>query len=96
MDVIDHPHIVHEDPYDKGWLFIAEPFIPERDMKILISGDQSVSWIEQENRKLLGILGDEYEKLAATGGEPVRDIFGQFPDADWQRLVREFLHTGLE
>jgi len=41
----------------------------------------------------LGLLGPEYEKLAATGGEPVGDVYANFPQVGWNRLVRTFLRT---
>ena len=52
-----------------------------------------LEWIEKENRNLLELLGTRYERLAATGGKPVDDIFGYFPEMDWDRLVFSFLHT---
>jgi hypothetical protein len=31
--------------------------------------------------------------LAATGGEPIDDVFGNFPEINWDRLVRTFLRA---
>ena len=47
----------------------------------------------QEVQKLMGMLGQEYEKLAATGGEPIGDVYGNFPELDWDVLVKQFLGT---
>ena len=91
--VIDHPEIVHEDPYEEGWLFILEPSIPKMGLDRLHSGTDGVRWLEEENRKLLELLGPEYERLAATGGEPIPDLFGQFPEIGWDKLVQTFLCT---
>jgi hypothetical protein len=88
-----HPEIVHEDPYHEGWLFILEPEMPKRNLKSLFFGNESFQWLEQESRRLMGVLGSEYEDLAATGGQALRDIFGHYPEIGWDRLVREFLHT---
>jgi hypothetical protein len=38
-------------------------------------------------------MGPEYEDLAATGGEPVGDVYGNFPDIGWRLLIQKFLHT---
>jgi hypothetical protein len=49
--------------------------------------------MEQENGKLMSLLGPEYEQLAATGGGVVNDVFGNVPDLGWNRLVQTFLRT---
>jgi len=41
----------------------------------------------------LKFLGPKSERLAATGGDLIDDIFGQFPEMDWDRLVETFLRT---
>ena len=89
----EHPEITHEDPYQEGWLMILEPATPKRDLKGLYFGEESFHWMEQEVQKLMGMLGQEYEKLAATGGEPIGDVYGNIPELDWDVLVRQFLGT---
>lgn len=87
------PEIMHQDPYNNGWLLIVEPAMPKRDVKGLYFGREGVRWMENESRRLLKLVGPEYEDLAATGAEPVRDLFGSFPDIGWPVLVESFLHT---
>ncbi len=87
------PKICHADPYDQGWLMIIEPQTPRRHLKNLYFGNDSVQWIEKETARLFALLGPEYEKLAATGGRPVDDIFGALPQIGWKKLTRTFLHT---
>ena len=89
----EHPEIAHEDPYREGWLMILEPYMPKRSLKGLYFGEESFRWMEKEVQKLMGMLGEDYEKLAATGGEPVGDVFGNFPELDWEVLVSRFLKT---
>jgi glycine cleavage system H lipoate-binding protein len=89
----EHPEITHEDPYHEGWLFILEPDMPKKNLKGLYFGEESFKWMEMEGRKLLSLIGPEYEQLAATGGEPIRDVFANFPDIGWDSLTKEFLRT---
>ena len=89
----EHPELAHEDPYREGWLMILEPNMPKRNLKGLYFGEESFRWMETEVQKLMGMLGEDYEKLAATGGEPVGDVFGNFPELDWDVLVSRFLRT---
>jgi glycine cleavage system H lipoate-binding protein len=45
---------------------------------------------------LTGILVEEtHHRLAATGGKVIDDVYGNFPDLNWDQLVQEFLHTGV-
>jgi glycine cleavage system H lipoate-binding protein len=87
------PEIACLDPYHEGWLCVLEPDYPKKSMKKLFYGDASVKWIDQESRRLLAMLGEPYRDLAATGGEPIRDVFGQFPELGWEALVADFLRT---
>jgi len=89
----EHPEIAHEDPYQEGWLFIVEPDFPKRNLKQLYFGKESIHWIDAESQRLMGLMGPEYQQLAATGGEPISDIYGSFPEIGWDTLVGEFLRT---
>ncbi len=89
--VQEHPEIVHEDPYNEGWLFIVEPNMPKRNLKGLFYGKDSLEWTDQESQKLLRLLGPEYQNLAAAGGDPVDDIYTNFPEIGWDRLAETFL-----
>jgi hypothetical protein len=60
-------------------------------MKALYPGKKCFQWIENEIQNLLKLLGPGSERLAATGGDLIDDIFGHFPEMDWERLVETFL-----
>ena len=90
---LEHPEITNHDPYQAGWLFILEPDLPKRNLKRLYFEEESFQWMEQESQKLMGIMGPEYEQLASTGGEVINDLYGNFQDLGWDRLVRTFLRT---
>jgi|SRR6056297_212545 len=92
-NVREHPEISHEDPYQSGWLFILEPDMPKRNLKQLLFGRECEEWIEQEQHQLLELISPKYRSLAATGGKPVDDLFGNIPEIGWDRLVRSFLRT---
>jgi glycine cleavage system H lipoate-binding protein/ferredoxin len=95
--VLAQPETISEDPYEKGWLIILEPVAFAHDLKRLLSGQQRLRWMEKETERLLHLLGEEYERLAATGGELVSDLFGRFPEIGWDRLVKNFFsREGLE
>ena len=89
----EHPEITHEDPYHEGWLYILEPDMPKKNLKGLYYGKESIHWMDQESQNLLKLLGPEYEQLAATGGEAISDVYGNFPELGWERLAQMFLKT---
>jgi glycine cleavage system H lipoate-binding protein len=88
-----HPDAVLLDPYQEGWLMILEPSFPKRDLKGLYYGDESDRWMEKEVQSLLKFVGADYEQMAATGAEPLSDVFGTLPGMDWDELTRTFLRT---
>jgi glycine cleavage system H lipoate-binding protein len=90
---IENPALCHQDSYYSGWLFLLEPYYVRNELKALYFGQETSRWMERENRLLLECLGPEYERLAATGGEPTEDLFGSFPEVGWDLLVRTFLRT---
>ena len=91
--VREHSEMPHQDPYHEGWLYILEPDMPKKNLKGLYYGQESMQWMEDESRKLLSLMGPEYERLAATGGRPISDVFGNFPQLGWDLLVETFLRT---
>ena len=86
-----HPEITHEDPYGEGWLLLLNPVSFKIDMKALYLGKKCFQWIENEIQNLLKFLGPECERLAATGGDLIDDIYGNFPEINWDHLVKTFL-----
>jgi glycine cleavage system H lipoate-binding protein len=87
---LDQPQTISEDPYERGWLIILEPVAFANDLKRLLSGQQRLRWMQGETQRLMQLLGEEYERLAATGGEIIPDLFGHFPEIGWDRLVKNF------
>ncbi len=91
--VQDHPEILRKDPYNDGWLAIVDPDpdLPKKNVKGLYFGSDSVHWIENETQKLLGLIGQQYRRLAAAGGETMDDIYGDVAGLEWDVLVETFL-----
>ncbi len=90
---VDHPDIIHDSPYNEGWLFLVDPGALKNNLKKLYFGDEAISWVEDESRKLMNLMGPEYEDLSSTGGGPLDDFYGHYPDIGWDTLVRSFLRT---
>jgi len=91
--ILDTPELAHRYPYEMGWLFMVEPLKMKKNLKDLISGEESVEWLQNETERLRNLVGEEYGATASAGGFPVDDIYGNLPDIAWERLVHEFLLT---
>jgi glycine cleavage system H lipoate-binding protein len=90
---IDLPEVIHRSPYSEGWLFLMDPKMLKSNLKKLYFGEEVVDWLDKENRRLMRLMGPEYEQLAATGGQPLDDFYGSYPEIGWEHLVRAFLRT---
>jgi len=93
--LIKHPETAHDDPYYEGWLYMLDTENLALELEGLYSGRECFQWMEKENQNLHELMGPRYEKMAATGGEPIDDIYGYLPEVNWYRLVSKFLHTGI-
>lgn len=40
--VVNHPHLVKDDPYNKGWLLIITPDLPKKNLKSLMTAEEMV------------------------------------------------------
>jgi glycine cleavage system H lipoate-binding protein len=91
-EVLDHASQAHDSPYGGGWLLLLEPTRLQRDLNSLVSGDKSLGWMEHEAQRLSDVItADTGQRLAATGGRVVPDVYGAVPGLDWNHLVKEFL-----
>jgi glycine cleavage system H lipoate-binding protein len=89
------PGLINRDPYGAGWLFKVNPVNLRQNLEKLFFGDSNATWIDQETHRLLYILDTTVGATLPSGGEVIDDVYGQFPNMGWRRLVKEFLLTNL-
>jgi glycine cleavage system H lipoate-binding protein len=89
--VLEHPTCAGTDPYCSGWVMLIDPLELKSDLKDLAFGLGSVRFIETEAERLLSMISDDPRAAAATGGEPIADVYGAFKDVGWDRLVKSFI-----
>ena len=87
-----NPELAHDDPFHEGWLYILDAENLEPELTGLYSGKECFQWMEKESQHLNELMDHRYEGMAATGGKPIDDIYGHFPEMDWDRLVKTFFH----
>jgi glycine cleavage system H lipoate-binding protein len=90
---LDTPELIHKYPYEMGWLFMVEPTKMKKNLQDLVSGQESLDWLQNETERLRNLVAEEYGATASAGGFPVDDIYGNLPEIAWEKLVHEFLFT---
>ncbi|OQX63193.1 MAG: hypothetical protein B5M55_07350 [Desulfococcus sp. 4484_242] len=90
--LLDHPEVIHESPYEEGWLFIIEPTRLRKDLKGLHYGEEADNYLNDEREKLFSLANCDL-RLAADGGASVKDIFEELEGENWAKFVRTFLRT---
>lgn len=92
-EVLSRAGKAQQAPYEEGWLLLLEPTRLQRDLKNLLTGETSLAWMEGEAQRLSDLLTrDTGQRLAATGGRVVPDVYGSVPGLDWNQLVMKFLN----
>ena len=89
--LMDQPQCANADPYSAGWVLLIDPFELKSDLKELCFGVDSVKFIEAEAERLLSMIADDPTAAAATGGEPIADVYGAFKEMGWNTLVKSFI-----
>jgi glycine cleavage system H lipoate-binding protein len=85
--------LANQDPYTDGWVLRAHSKNLRKDLQNLMIGSETKDFFKQEVDRLYQVIEDAAGPLAADGGQLGNDIFGNIPQAGWNRLVRLFLHT---
>ncbi|MGA7577588.1 MAG: glycine cleavage system protein H [Desulfobaccales bacterium] len=93
--VLEDPGLINRDPYGEGWLFKVSPANLRQNLEKLFFGEANATWIDQESHRLLYIMDSTVGATLPSGGEVVDDVYGQFPNLGWRRLVKEFLLTNV-
>ena len=88
------PQRVLNDPFGSGWVAVLMPRRLKKELQGLMDLEKVRNWLEMESMKLGRLVfGDYPVQLAATGGEMMRDVYGNAPGLDWDVLVRVFLRA---
>jgi glycine cleavage system H lipoate-binding protein len=88
--VAEQPHLVHDEPYEAGWLFTLRTTNLKHNLENLLSGEESVAFIDQEAHRLLGLMDSKIGVTLPSGGEIIDDVYGHYPTLGWRPLIQEF------
>ena len=90
-EVLSNPKIVHQDPYDKGWLFTVENESITDTLAKLLQADDAKKWLENDFDILKHAIQEECEITIADGGELVHDFRNRLSESLIDQLIGKFL-----
>ena len=88
--VLQKPGLIHDDPYQEGWLFSVRADNLQRNLANLFSGESNAVWIDQESHRLLSFMETTTGVTLPDGGSIIDDVYGHYPELGWRPLVQDF------
>lgn len=89
-EVFTENETVNHDPYGQGWLMKVQSPDSGLNFRNLLNGDVARRWMEEASARLMARMPALAGAVAQDGGPAVGDITDHLPEADWEKLTREF------
>ena len=87
--VVENPSILNDDPYSAGWIFSMR--LKGDAVKGLYHNNVARKWFESEVERLQRVFSSDLGMMATDGGEALTDISSRLNDAQWGKIVSQFL-----
>jgi glycine cleavage system H protein len=87
--VAEDPSILNDDPYSEGWIFSMR--LKGDAVKGLYHQNVARKWFESEVERLQRVFSSDLGMMATDGGEALTDISSRLNDAQWGKIVSQFL-----
>lgn len=90
--LVQHPGLVNDDPFDRGWVVRIKAEKPQEDTARLLRGDQARGWFRQEIDRLLStVLGQAaLQPALPDGGTFVAGLYREIDEDAWKKLTETF------
>jgi len=85
--------IASDDPYSDGWIFRAYCKNLRKDLKNLMMGTQSQSFLNDEVNDLYQLIEEETDLLVADGGYLHMDFFKNQTQISWEKITGKYLRN---
>ena len=87
--ISDNPSLLNDDPYFDGWIFSLR--LKGNAVSGLYHKNVARKWLETEVERLERAFASDLGMTAADGGEALSDISGRLTDAQWGKVISQFL-----
>jgi glycine cleavage system H protein len=91
--VREDPSLALKDPYGEGWLISVQAPDAPTNFRNLLSGQLARRWMEEAAERLRARIPSVAGAVAQDGGLAVENLTEQLPDANWEKITREFFLT---
>ena len=91
-DLLEHPELVNQDPFCRGWVVRIQADHLNEDRSNLLKGREARSWFQGEiDRLLMTVLShDAMAPALPDGGALVEDVYREIDDRHWKQLTSNF------
>jgi glycine cleavage system H protein len=99
--LMEHPEVLNEDPYQKGWMYKVKPTSWIADTNSYFLAEEASDWSRQELERfkdfLSGSMGkyspDNANVILQDGGEICDQPLSELPEEVWQDFQKDFLSS---
>jgi len=92
-ELVDHPELVNNDPYGRGWLVKLRVPNLSAALAPLNAGAKAKAWMESVSQQLTASMSPELGQLCQDGGMPVSGFARSIDEEHWDDVARTFLLT---
>lgn len=83
------PSIINSDPYNEGWIFSMR--LKGDAVNGLYHENVARKWLECDVERLQKVFASDLGMTSTDGGEALADISGRLTEAQWGKIVSQFL-----
>ena len=89
-EVIAHPQLIVDDPYQGGWVCAIKSPELETNVRNLLQGSVAGDWMQNSFSRLKSMLARVDPALAQDGGLPQRGLLGKVSPEMFRAITKEF------
>lgn len=97
--LLESPDIMHEDPYEKGWIAQIKPEDWQMETSTYLLAEDAAEWAKNELSRVKDFIAVSLNKISPEpsmvilqdGGEITKDPLSQMPKEVWDDFQKEFL-----
>lgn len=94
--VHDNPHLVKEDPYGEGWLYVMLPTTAEADMPYWMVSRRAEDWLRRETERMrhffLETLNTGAEVASGASNAGMVGLLERMNDTVWMFFKNQFIY----
>jgi glycine cleavage system H protein len=99
--LMEHPEVLNEDPYQKGWMYKVKPTSWIADTNSYFLAEEASDWSRQELERFKDFLSSSMGKyshdnanlILQDGGEICDQPLSELPEEVWQDFQKDFLSS---